>query len=113
MKLILAIIRPEKLTAVQTALATHDVHLMTVSEVLGCGREQGFVEVYRGREVRKPAPKLRLEIAVPEPSVDAAVQAITRAAFTGQADDGEVLVLGLDDCVRSRWNQRPTAVLRP
>ena len=51
MKLIVAIIRPEKLEDVQRALADRDVYLMTVSDVRGCGRQRGYTEVYRGREV--------------------------------------------------------------
>ena len=68
MKLIVAIIRPEKLEAVQNALAERDVYLMTVSDVRGCGRQRGFTEVYRGTEVQiRLVPKLKSsEIAVNE-----------------------------------------------
>ena len=64
MKLITAIIRPEKLEDVQRALAARDVYLMTVSDVRGCGRQRGYTEVYRGTEFQvRLLPKLKLEIA--------------------------------------------------
>ncbi len=64
MKYIVAIIRPEKLEAVQQALSECDVYLMTVSDVRGCGRQRGFTEVYRAQEhVIRLVPKIKLEIA--------------------------------------------------
>jgi len=60
MKLIIAIIRPENLSAVQSSLNKHDMDLMTVSEVLDCGQEQGATEMYRGTKVRRLVTKLRL-----------------------------------------------------
>ena len=69
MKLIVAIIRPERLEAVQHALNERDVYLMTVSDVRGCGRQRGYTEVYRGTEIQiRLLPKVKLEIAVNEPS---------------------------------------------
>ncbi|HXD84862.1 MAG TPA: P-II family nitrogen regulator, partial [Urbifossiella sp.] len=104
MKLIVAIIRPEKLEDVQRALAERDVYLMTVSEVRGCGRQRGYTEVYRGAEVNvRLLAKLKLEIAVNEPFVEAAVEAIVHAARTGDTGavgDGKIFVMPMDDCVR-------------
>src|SRR5437667_11485568 len=106
MKMIVAIIRPEKLEAVQRALNEHDVYLMTVSDVRGCGRQRGFTEVYRGQEFQvRLLPKLKLEIAVNEAFVDATVEAIVHAARvgeTGTIGDGKIFVLQLDDCIRMR-----------
>src|SRR5271168_5404730 len=105
MKLIVAIIRPEKLEAVQAALAERDVYLMTVSDVRGCGRQRGFTEVYRGTEFQvRLLPKLKLEIAVNDAFVEAAIEAIVHAARsdTGQVGDGKIFVLPMDDCVRIR-----------
>src|SRR3954468_6699886 len=77
MKLIIAIIRPEKLEAVQAALTEHEVYLMTVSDVRGCGRQRGFTETYRGNEVViRLLSKVKLEIAVNDDFVEPAVQAI-------------------------------------
>src|SRR2546429_8814769 len=97
MKLIVAIIRPERLEAVQAALNERDVYLMTVSDVRGCGRRRGYAEVYRGSEFQvRLLPKLKLEIAVNEALVEATVEAIVHAARapeTGQIGDGEIFVL--------------------
>ena len=84
MKLITAIIRPEKLEAVLAALSERDVYLMTVTDVRGCGRQRGYTEVYRGAEYQvRLLPKLKLEIAVNEAFVEAAVEAIVHSARTG------------------------------
>src|SRR5438067_8676684 len=116
MKYIVAIIRPEKLEAVQAALNQHDVYLMTVSDVRGCGRQRGYTEVYRGTEFQvRLLPKLKLEIAVNDAFVEAAVEAIVHAARTpetGQVGDGKIFVLPLDDCVRIRTGERgPEAIV--
>lgn len=117
MKLIVAIIRPERLEAVQKALNEHDVYLMTVSDVRGCGRQRGYTEVYRSTEFQvRLLPKLKLEIAVNEAFVEAAVEAIVHAARTpeiGQVGDGKIFVLPLDDCVRIRTGERGTDAIGP
>jgi nitrogen regulatory protein P-II 2 len=117
MKMIVAIIRPEKLEDVQRALAERDVYLMTVTEVRGCGRQRGYTEVYRGQEVQvRLLPKLKLEIAVNEPFVEATVEAIVHSARTGETGnvgDGKIFVLGLDDCVRIRTGERGGTAIGP
>ena len=117
MKLITAIIRPEKLDAVQHALNEVDVYLMTVTDVRGCGRQRGFTEVYRGTEfVVRLLPKLKVEIAVNDAFVEAAVEAIVHAARsgeTGQIGDGKIFVLPLDDCVRIRTGERGGQAIGP
>jgi nitrogen regulatory protein P-II 1 len=117
MKLIVAIIRPEKLEDVQKALAERDVYLMTVSDVRGCGRQRGYTEVYRGTEVRiQLIPKLKLEIAVNEAFIEATVEAIVHAARsgdTGAVGDGKIFVLPMDDCVRIRTGERGTEAIGP
>ena len=81
MKLVVAIIRPEKLEDVQKALNAVDVYLMTVSDVRGCGRQRGYTEVYRGQEIQiRLLPKVKLEIAVNEAFVEATVEAFTPPA---------------------------------
>src|SRR4029453_9410749 len=105
MKLIVAIIRPEKLEVVQQALNERDVYLMTVSDVRGCGRQRGYTEGYRAAEYQvRPLPKLKLEIAVNEAFVEATVEAIVHAARSeaGQIGDGKIFVLPLDDWGRIR-----------
>ncbi|MBL8867673.1 MAG: P-II family nitrogen regulator [Gemmataceae bacterium] len=117
MKLIVAIIRPEKLDDVQKALAEKDVYLMTVSDVRGCGRQRGYTEVYRGQEVQvRLLPKLKLEIAVNEPFVEATVEAIVHSARTGDTGnvgDGKIFVLGLEDAIRIRTGERGGTAIGP
>lgn len=117
MKLIVAIIRPDKLEDVQRALAERDIYLMTVSDVRGCGRQRGYTEVYRGTEVTsRLISKLKLELAVNEAFVEAAVEAIVHAARTGDTGtvgDGKIFVLPLEDCVRIRTGERGSGAIGP
>lgn len=117
MKMIVAIIRPERLEAVQAALSECDVYLMTVSDVRGCGRQRGFTEVYRGSEFQvRLLPKIKLEIAVNNAFVEATVEAIVHAARTpetGQIGDGKIFVLPLEDCVRIRTGERGSEAIGP
>ena len=117
MKLIVAIIRPDKLEDVQRALNAVDVYLMTVSDVRGCGRQKGHTEVYRGQEFEiRLLPKLKLEIAVNDAFVEATVEAIVHAARsgdTGQIGDGKIFVLPLEDAVRIRTGERGTTAIGP
>ena len=116
MKLIIAMIRPENLAAVQAALTKQEMCLMSVSEVLGEGREPGCTGMYRGVEFRVQRPKLRLEIAVNDWVVEGAVETIMRAGSTGHSgliDDCKVLVIQLDKYIASvmanedRWLSQP------
>ena len=117
MKMIVAIIRPEKLEAVQQALHERNVYLMTVTDVRGCGRQRGFTEVYRGTEFPvKLLPKLKLEIAVNDAFVEATVEAIVHTARVGQTGtigDGKIFVLPLEDCIRIRTGERGSEAIGP
>jgi nitrogen regulatory protein P-II 2 len=117
MKMIVAMIRPEKLEAVQLALNERDIYLMTVTDVRGCGRQRGFTEVYRGTEfVVRLLPKLKIEIAVNDAFVEAAVEAIVHAARsgdTGQIGDGKIFVMPIDDAVRIRTGERGGPAIGP
>ncbi|MEZ6140161.1 MAG: P-II family nitrogen regulator [Zavarzinella sp.] len=117
MKLITAIIRPEKLEQVQTALNEMDIYLMTVTDVKGCGMQRGHTEVYRGQEVQiRLLPKVKLEIAVNDSFVEAAVEAIihsARSEVIGQIGDGKIFVQPLEDCVRIRTGERGTTAIGP
>jgi nitrogen regulatory protein P-II 1 len=109
MKMIVAILRPEKLGPVRAALNPRDLYLMTVSEVLDCDQEQASTEFYRGREYRRPASRLRLEIAVEDALLDATVEAVLRAGFEGvpgRVADSQVFVMGLEDAIRLRCGER-------
>ncbi len=109
MKLITAIIRPEQLDDVQHFLDDQGFDVMTVSDVRGWGRQRGLLEVYRGQEVEERlVSKLKLEIAVNDDRVEAAIDAIVRGARTGETGrvgDGKIFVQALDDCIRIRTGE--------
>jgi nitrogen regulatory protein P-II 1 len=103
MKLIIAVIQPHKLDDVLRELDDREIYLKTVSNVLGCGRQKGVTEVYRGvKEAGNLLKKVRLEIAVNESYVKAAVDAITKGARTGNIGDGKIFVIELAECIRIR-----------
>jgi nitrogen regulatory protein P-II 1 len=107
MKLVIAIIQPHRLEQVKEELYKEDVNLITVSEVLGHGRQKGVTEVYRGvRETGNLLRKVRLEIAVNENYVERTINAITKGAKTGQTGDGKIFVLDLPECIRIRTGER-------
>lgn len=107
MKLIIAVIQPHKLEDVLQGLDEAQVYLKTVSNVLGCGRQKGRTEVYRGRkETGNLLKKVRLEIAVNDNYVQPAVSAIVKGAKTGNIGDGKIFILDLNDCVRIRTGER-------
>lgn len=110
MKLIIAIIQPDKLEAVQNALVSVDVFRLTVLEVRGFGRQLGFTEVYRGTEFKvNLLKKLQLEIAVNDDFVEPTVEAIIKTGRTepdGEIGDGKIFILPLEECVRIRTGER-------
>lgn len=106
MKLIIAIIKPNRLEAVQDALSEVGQTGVTVSEVSGYGRQGGHTEIYRGAEYDVSfVPKLKLEVAVPDDRLDAVTKAIVTAAQTGKVGDGKVFHLSLDNAVRIRTGE--------
>lgn len=112
MKLIIAIVQPHKLEDVIQELDRHEIYLKTVSHVLGCGRQKGRTEVYRGRkETGNLLKKVRLEIAVNEEYVDRTIEAIMSTAHTGKIGDGKIFVLDLKECFRIRTGEKgPVAI---
>ena len=107
MKLIVAIIQPHRLNEVKTALEAVEVNLMTVTEVLGQGRQKGLTEVYRGaKEAGGLLKKVRLDIAVNENFVEPTITAITKGAHTGEVGDGKIFVLDLAECIRISNGER-------
>ena len=106
MKLILAVIQPHKLEDVRETLAEIGVQGMTVTEARGFGRQKGHREVYRGAEyVIDFLPKIKLEIAVDDDMVERAIDAIERAARTGNVGDGKIFVTGIEQAVRIRTGE--------
>jgi nitrogen regulatory protein P-II 2 len=107
MKLIIAIIQPHKLEEVKEELYKAEVNLITVSEVLGHGRQKGITEVYRGaKETGNLLRKIRLEIAVNETFVEPTIKAIVKGAKSGETGDGKIFVLDMKECVRIRTEER-------
>ena len=114
MKLIIAVIRPDKLEDVQAALNKVEVFLMTCSDVRGCGRQRGFKEQYRGNEgFIRLLSKVKMEIAVNDDFVQPAVQAIMKAAHTGNIGDGKIFVLPLEECYRIRTGETGGVAIGP
>ncbi|HEY7085572.1 MAG TPA: P-II family nitrogen regulator [Hyphomicrobiaceae bacterium] len=106
MKLVTAIIKPFKLEEVRSALTDLGLQGMTVSEVKGYGRQKGHTEIYRGAEYTVSfLPKVKIEVVVPASSVEKAVEAIIRAARTGQIGDGKIFVSPVDHAVRVRTGE--------
>jgi nitrogen regulatory protein P-II 1 len=114
MKLIVAIIRPEKLGETLEALYRAEVRGLTVSRVEGHGGEVERVETYRGTTVKMELQeKVRLEIGVSEPFVEVTVQAILRAACTGDVGDGKIFVLPVESVYRIRTGDKDEAAVTP
>ena len=107
MKKIEAIIKPFKLNDVKEALNEIGIHGMTVTEVKGFGRQKGHTEIYRGSEYTVDfLPKVKIETVLPEEQVEAAIDAILKAAKTGKIGDGKVFVYPVDDARRIRTSER-------
>ncbi len=107
MKKIEAIIKPFKLDDVKEALHAVGMQGMTVLEAKGFGRQRGHTELYRGAEyVVDFLPKLKLDLIVKDEEVDAAIEAITKAAYTGKIGDGKIFILDISDAVRIRTAER-------
>lgn len=112
MKLIIAIIQPYKLEEVKEELYKAEVNLLTVSEVLGHGRQKGVTEFYRGhKEAGNLIRKIRLEIAVNEDFIEPTIKAIIKGAKTGNTGDGKIFVLDLNECVRIRTQEKGVAAI--
>jgi nitrogen regulatory protein P-II 1 len=110
MKLIIAIIQPNKLEEVKAALSEVEVVRLTVMDCQGFGRQKGQTEVYRGHEFTvNLLRKVQLQIAVNDVFVEPTVNAILKAGRSGekgQIGDGKIFVLPLEDCVRIRTGER-------
>ena len=112
MKLVTAIIKPFKLEEVRAALTDLGLQGMTVTEVKGYGRQKGHTEIYRGAEYAVNfLPKIKIEAVVAADRVNAAVDAIVRAAKTGAIGDGKIFVSSIDHTVRIRTGETDDAAL--
>jgi nitrogen regulatory protein P-II 1 len=114
MKLVKAIIRPERLNDVLKALVQEDVRGFTVSHVRGHGGEAERVETYRGTTVKMGlTEKVMLDIGVSDPFVEVVVEAVKEAARTGEVGDGKIFVLPVEAVHRIRTGERDTAAVTP
>ena len=112
MKKLEAIILPHRLEPVREALKSAGIQGMSVSEVRGHGRQKGHTEVYRGREYTVDLlPKVKIEIVLPDADVAAAVEAIVKAARTGNIGDGKIFVSPAEEAIRIRNDERGESAL--
>ncbi|MBU3548657.1 P-II family nitrogen regulator [Polynucleobacter sp. P1-05-14] len=112
MKLITAIIKPFKLDEVRESLAEVGVTGLTVTEVKGFGRQKGHTELYRGAEyVVDFLPKVKVEAVVSDDRVEAAIEAITKAARTGKIGDGKIFVTAVEQVIRIRTGETDNAAV--
>jgi nitrogen regulatory protein P-II 1 len=106
MKYIVAIIQPDRLDPVLEKLTRNEIHLVTVSNVLGRGRQKGLGAVYRShKEAGNLLHKVRLEIGVNDAYVKPTVDAILEGARTGEVGDGKIFVMDLAECIRIRTGE--------
>ena len=112
MKKIEAIIRHFKLEDVKNALVENGISGMTITEVRGFGRQKGHTEMYRGTEYRVDfVPKVKVEVAVDDTKLQSAINAIVKAAQTGQIGDGKIFVSDLEETVRIRTGETGSEAL--
>ncbi|MGD0834405.1 MAG: P-II family nitrogen regulator [Candidatus Dormibacteria bacterium] len=113
MKKVEAIIRPDRLQAVQDALDALGSSGVTVTEVLGCGKQRGYTETYRGARANISLQrKVKVEVVLVDDVVETVVNAITGAARTGEIGDGKIFILPVDDSVRIRTGERGDETIR-
>ena len=112
MKMIIAVIQPDKLTDVKAALMAAQVYKMTAMNVIGCGQQMGYKETYRGAitEVNL-LKKVELQIAVNDDFVKPTIDAIIKGARTGNIGDGKIFVLDLPECIRIRTGETGSAAI--
>jgi len=112
MKYVIAIIQPDRLEEVLQRLNDKEIHLVTVTSVMGRGRQKGIAEVYRShKEAGSLLKKVKLEIAVNEAFVQPTIDAIVGGARTGQIGDGKIFVLDLPRVVRIRTGEEGTEAI--
>lgn len=106
MKYVIAIVQPDRVDAIMRKLEDQEIHLVTVSTVMGRGRQKGIAEVYRShKEAGSLLRKVKLEIAVNEEFVQPTIDAITGGGRTGKVGDGKIFILDLKACYRIRTGE--------
>ena len=106
MKLIIAYIKPEQLGEVKKELFKNQIYRLSVTNALGCGRQRGYSENYRGNEIEvNMLKKVRLEIGVNDEFVDITVESIIKGAQTDHIGDGKIFILDMQQCIRVRTRE--------
>lgn len=106
MKLIIAYIKPEQLGEVKKELFKNQIYRLSVTNALGCGRQRGYSENYRGNEIEvNLLKKVRLEIGVNDEFVDITVESIIKGAQTDHLGDGKIFILDMQQCIRVRTRE--------
>ncbi|MDR1658649.1 MAG: P-II family nitrogen regulator [Deltaproteobacteria bacterium] len=106
MKLLIAFVRPEVLQEVKLKLYAKEIYSMSVTNILGAGRQKGYTEVYRGIQTEvNLLRKIRIELGIPDDRVEDAIEAITEGAKTGQAGDGVIFVQDTVKALRIRTGE--------
>ena len=112
MKLVTAIVRPDRVDAVNAALERSGVNGLTVSQASGYGRQRGHTEVYRGAEYNSDLlPKVRLEVLVNEDALGAVLAAVEEGGRTGNFGDGKIWIIDVRDAVRVRTGERGASAI--
>jgi len=112
MKLVMSVIKPHKLDGVREGLTAAGIAGLTASEVKGFGRQRGHTEIYRGAEYTVSfVPKVKIEVVVSDSQIEQAVEAISKAAHTGQIGDGKIFVYDCLNAVRIRTGEDGDAAL--
>ncbi|MDR1127609.1 MAG: P-II family nitrogen regulator [Treponema sp.] len=112
MKMIIAYIQPHALNEVKQELYKAEVYKMSVTNAMGCGQQKGYLESYRGVEVEvNLLKKIRIEIAVNDNFVKPTVDAIIRAARSGEIGDGKIFVIPIEECIRIRTGESGSSAI--
>lgn len=107
MKKIEAIIRPGKLEELKDALRAINIEGISISQIMGCGKQMGWKEYYRGTEISMNVlQKIKIEIVVIDERVEEVVSTIVTTAQTGEVGDGKIFLYDVADCIRIRTGER-------
>ena len=107
MKKLEAIIKPFKLAEIKEALNELGLQGITVLEAKGFGRQKGHTELYRGAEyIVDFLPKVKIELIIEDQQLEAAIEAIQKAAHTGRIGDGKIFISSIEDAIRIRTGER-------
>ena len=112
MKKIEAIIRPCKLEELKEALLAINLDGITISQVMGAGKQLGWKEYYRGNEIMlNVLPKVKLELVSTDDKVEQIIDTIVEYSYTGEVGDGKIFIYDLENCIRIRTGEKGEAAI--